>query len=90
MTQNSTVHIALVRCEFPDGTLNALPGQPVTTSHLSRGKVDLLVKMGAILPKAEWDALSEDQRTARTAGAYEAIFSTPTVEVTNGEEGDGE
>lgn len=76
-------HIALVRLEYPDGTLNALPGDLVKTGHLTRGKVALLVKMGAMLPKTEWDALGEAEQAQRAGRAFEEIFSGATVEIVN-------
>lgn len=81
-------YVALVRTEFPDGKLNALPGGICKTDHLSRGKIGLLVKMGAIMPKAEFDALPDEEKERRFGIAFEQIFSESEIAINNGGEGE--
>lgn len=83
MSQAEQQYVALVRLEYPDGRLNALPGEAVKTGHLTRGKIGLLVKMKAMMPKQEWDALDEPGQAQATGVAFEEIFTSSEAVVEN-------
>ncbi len=83
MSAEAQQYVALVRLEYPDGRLNALPGAAVKTDHLTRGKIGLLVKMKAMMPKTEWDALDEPGQAQAMGVAYEEIFASSEAVVDN-------